>query len=306
MRHWLTNIAPAKSGPSSLAQYETVIRTHILPALGATELQKLDASAIDRLYTLCRKRGLSPVTISNLHSILKRIVKSAVRAGKLVSSPMDKIQTEPNAKPNLVEVLTEGEVGKLLESLRGHWLYLPTLLAVQTGLRRGEVCGLRWKDLGANDELNVAQAIGRVGNAIGVTTLKTKRSRRTIRLPASLVSELAQHKKEQAIIRLKLGLGKTELISTMPDGKPLHPVVLSHTFSQKVREAGLPSTTYHGLRHFHVSYLLKHGVPLHVVSARAGHANATVTLNTYAHLIGGEDERAAQQADKLFEAIKRK
>jgi integrase len=267
---------------------------------------KLDASAIDRLYTLCRKRGLSPVTISNLHSILKRIVKSAVRAGKLVSSPMDKIQTEPNAKPNLVEVLTEGEVRKLLESLRGHWLYLPTLLAVQTGLRRGEVCGLRWKDLGANDELNVAQAIGRVGNAIGVTTLKTKRSRRTIRLPASLVSELAQHKKEQAIIRLKLGLGKTELICTMPDGKPLHPVVLSHTFSQKVREAGLPSTTYHGLRHFHVSYLLKHGVPLHVVSARAGHANATVTLNTYAHLIGGEDERAAQQADKLFEAIKRK
>jgi integrase len=62
----------------------------------------------------------------------------------------------------------------------------------------------------------------------------------------------------------------------MPEGKPLHPVVLSHTFAQKAREAGLPPTTFHGLRHFHVSYLLKHGVPLHVVSARAGHANATL------------------------------
>jgi integrase len=139
--HWLTNIAPAKSGPSSLAQYETMIRTHILPELGAIELQKLDASAIDRLYTLCRKRGLSPVTLSNLHSILKRILKSAVKAGKLVSSPMNRIQTEPSARPDQVEVLNEKEVGRLLEHLRGLWLYLPTLLAVQTGLRRGEVCG---------------------------------------------------------------------------------------------------------------------------------------------------------------------
>jgi integrase len=288
-----------------LSQYECVIRTHILPALGPIELQKLDASAIDRLYTLCRKRGLSPVTLSNLHSVLKRILKSAVRAGKLASSPTDRIQTEPNAKPDEVGVITEEELARLLDHLKGHWLYLPTLLAVHTGLRRGEVCGLRWKDLNAG-ELHVAQAIGRVGNKIGVTTLKTKRSKRTIRLPASLLVELAQHKKEQATIRLRLGLGKTDLICTMPDGKPLHPVVLSHTFPQKAREAGLPPTTFHGLRHFHVSYLLKHGVPLHVVSARAGHANATVTLNTYAHLMGGEDERAAEQADKLFEAIRRK
>lgn len=305
VRHWLANIAPAKSGPSSLAQYGTMIRNHVLPELGAIELQKLDAAAIDRLYMLCRKRGLSPVTVSNLHSVLKRILKSAVRAGKLVCSPMDRIQTEPNAKPREVEVLSEEELRRLLGHLKGHWLYLPTLLAVHTGLRRGEVCGLRWKDVNASD-IHVTQAIGRIGNKIGVTTLKTRRSKRTIKLPASLLLELAQHKKVQATIRLRLGLGKdaADLICTMPDGKPLHPVVLSHTFAQKVREAGLPSTTFHGLRHFHVSYLLKHGVPLHVVSARAGHANASVTLNTYAHLMGEEDERAAEQADKLFESIR--
>jgi integrase len=232
--HWLTNIAPAKSGPSSLAQYDAVIRTHILPELGSIELQKLDASAIDRLYARCLRRGLSPVSVSNLHSILKRILKSAVRAGTLASSPMDRIQTAPGAKPREVEVLSEEELGRLLDHLKGHWLYVPTLLAVHTGLRRGEVCGLRWKDVDASD-LHVTQAIGRVGNKIGVTSLKTKRSKRTIKLPASLLIELAQHKKEQAIIRLRLGLGKTDLICTMPDGKPLHPVVLSHTFTQKAR-----------------------------------------------------------------------
>jgi integrase len=156
--------------------------------------------------------------------------------------------------------------------------------------------------------LQVAQAIGRIGNKIGVTTLKTQRSKRGVTLPPSLLAEIAHHKKDQAAMRLRLGLGKdsADLMFTMPDGRPLHPVVLSHTFAQKVREAGLPPTKFHGLRHFHVSYLLKSGVPLHVVSARAGHANAAITLRVYAHLMGGEDERAAEQADKLFEAIKRK
>src|SRR5262249_56073727 len=112
-------------------------------------------------------------------------------------------QTEPKAKPREVEVLSEEELGRLLEHLNGHWLYLPTLLAVHTGLRRGEVCGLRWKDVNAS-ELHVAQAIGRIGNKIAVPTLNTTRSKRTIKLPTSLLVELAQHKKEQSTIRLSL------------------------------------------------------------------------------------------------------
>jgi integrase len=125
--HWLTNIAPAKNGPSSLAQYASVIRTHILPELGTIELQKLDGGAIDRLYALCPMRGLAPVTMGNLHAVLKRILKSAVNAGKLASSPMERVQTEPSTKPREVEVLDEEQIGKLLDHLKGHWLYLPTL-----------------------------------------------------------------------------------------------------------------------------------------------------------------------------------
>jgi integrase len=155
--------------------------------------------------------------------------------------------------------------------------------------------------------LQITQAIGRVGNKIGVTTLKTKRSRRGVTLPARLLAELASHKKEQAVMRLRLGLGRdaADLMFTMPNGKPLHPVVLSHAFAQKFREAGLPPTKFHGLRHFHVSYLLKSGVPLHVVSARAD-TPTPPSLSASMHLMGGEDERAAEQADKLFEAIRRK
>jgi integrase len=272
-----------------------VIRTHILPELGAIGLQKLDGATIDRLYARCRERGLAPVTVGNLHAVLKRILKSAVN--KLASSPMERVQTEPGTKPREVEVLDEEQIGKLLDHLNGHWLYLPTLLTIHTELRRGEVCGLRWKDLNSG-RLQITQAIGRVGNKIGVTTLKTKRSRRGVTLPARLLAELASHKKEQAVMRLRLGLGRdaADLMFTMPNGKPLHPVVLSHAFAQKFREAGLPPTKFHGLRHFHVSYLLKSGVPLHVVSARAGHANAAITLRVYAP--NGRRRRARSRASR--------
>jgi integrase len=170
-RHWLTNIAPSKSGPSSLAQYESVIRTHILPELGAIGLQKLDGATIDRLYARCRQRGLAPVTVGNLHAVLKRILKSAVKAAKLASSPMERVQTEPGTKPREVEVLDEEQIGKLLDHLNGHWLYLPTLLTIHTGLRRGEVCGLRWKDLNSG-RLQITQAIGRSETRSGSPRLR--------------------------------------------------------------------------------------------------------------------------------------
>jgi Phage integrase, N-terminal SAM-like domain len=100
--HWLTNIAPAKSGPSSLAQYETMIRTHILPELGAIELQKLDASAIDRLYTLCRKRGLSPVTLSNLHLDPKAHpqISSKSRQASILPNEQDSDRAKRQAGPS--------------------------------------------------------------------------------------------------------------------------------------------------------------------------------------------------------------
>ena len=114
---------------------------------------------------------------------------------------------------------TNPKLLRLLAHLKGHWLYMPTVLAAYTGMRRGEVLGLRWRDIDFDKgTLQIAQTIELIGGKICVTAPKTERSFRTINLPASLLPELIQHRKEQAALRLKLGLGKSDLVFTSPEG----------------------------------------------------------------------------------------
>jgi integrase len=213
---------------------------------------------------------------------------------------MDDVQTRPKPKRKKIDVLDESELATLLAHLKGHWLYMPTLLAAYTGMRRGEVLGLRWRDIDFDKgTLQVAQTIELIDSKVCVTAPKTDRSFRTINLPTSLLPELIEHRKDQAALRLKLGLGKADLVFTTLDGKAVHPVVFCNAFTFKARAAGL-KTKFHALRHLHITYLLKSGVPVQVVSARAGHSRASITLDAYSHLLGDEDELAAKQADEIL------
>jgi integrase len=291
-----------------------MITAHIIPGLGVVPLQKLDGKAIDRFYAHLRKDGrrygggVSAVTLHNIHRMLAQLLKSAVKAKLIARSSIDDVQTKVTAKRRKVQVLDEAELVQLLAYLKGHWLYMPTLLAAYTGLRRGEVLGLRWRDIDmASATLQVTQSVEIVSNKLVLIEPKTDRSRRTVTLPDSLLRELARHKKEQAAMRLKLGLGRdaADLVFTSPEGEMLNPDVLSEMFRLKVRAAGIKCTKFHGLRHFHITHLLKSGVPVHVVSARAGHARASITLDAYSHLIGGEDAAAAKAAEEsLRRALK--
>jgi integrase len=118
-------------------------------------------------------------------------------------------------------------------------------------------------------------------------------------MPAALVTELERHRKQQLEQRLKLGLGgRPELVFTSPLGELLQPNSFSEAFSNKA--LAIKPVTFHCLRHTHLTLLLKSGVPVHVVSARAGHAKPSLTLDTYSHLFGGEDNDAAKQAEVIL------
>jgi integrase len=306
--HWLAHIAPAGRADSSVERYRTLIRAHIIPMLGSIPLQKLDGKAIDRFYAHLRKAdrrhggGLASVSLHNVHRMLSQLLKSAVKAKLIARSPIDDVQTKTKPKRKKVEVLDEGELACLLAHLKGHWLYMPTLLAAYTGLRRGEVLALRWKDINFVESLTVAQSVDIVRGKLVVAEPKTDRSRRTIKLPARPVPELKQHRKEQAAMRLQLGLGKdsADLVFTSAEGEMLSPTALSVIFARQVRATGVKKTKFHGLRHLHITHLLRSGVPVHVVSARAGHARPSVTLDTYSHLLGAEDAAAADLADAML------
>ena len=168
-----------------------------------------------------------------------------MKAKKIVRSPLDDVQTKPKAKRRRIEVLDEAELGALLDHLSGHWLYMPTLLAANTGMRRGEVLGLRWHDVDfTKGTLEVAQAVEEVAGKLSVKKPKTDRSARTIKLPASLLTELERHRKEQLEQRLKLGLGgRPELVFTSPLGEMLN----------RIRSRGHCSTGCGGAKANHVS-----------------------------------------------------
>jgi integrase len=295
------NIAPATRARITTERYAGILRKHILPELGRIELQKLDGTAIDAFYASRRKLGLAALTMHNIHSLLTLILASAVKAKRLVRSPIADVETKPKAKRrDKIEVLDEAELADLLDSFRGHWLYMPTLLAATTGLRRGEVLDLRWQDIDfRKGTLQVTQAVELVARKLSVKPPKTARSARTIKLPKPVLSELERHRKEQIEQRLKVGVGgRSDLVFTTPLGEMLRPSCFDEAFANKA--AAVKPVTFHCLRHTHATQLLRNGVPVHIVSARLGHVKPSITLDIYCHLLGGEDNDAAREAEAIL------
>ena len=180
--------------------------------------------------------------------------------------------------------------------MEGKPLYMPVLVAVTTGLRRGGLFGLRWSDLDLDRaSLTVNQSLE--GKAT-FKAPKTKGSRRTITLPALTVEALRAHRAEQGAERLRLGLGKPDLVFTRADGEPVSMDYVSHTFAELVVGLGLTPITFHGLRHTHISHQLMDGVHVKIVSERAGHANVSITLSVYAAFLPNLQADAAAGVDR--------
>ena len=260
---------------------------------------------------ICRKAGrrdgaggLSQQTVHHIHRLLSQIFASAVKAKKLRQSPILDVQTTPKARKADIQVLDDHELAALFKQLEGRPLYMPVMLAASTGMRRGEVLAVRWKDIDLDAcTLQVAQVVEFVGRKVSLKEPKTERSRRSIALPDRLVEELKAYRKEHARLCLGLGLGKVDLVFPhWPNGGLINPSHFTKAFSREAEAAKLSHVTFHGLRHTHITHLLRSGVPVHVVSARAGHANPTVTLNIYAHLLPGQQEQAANVFDVTLRA----
>lgn len=310
--HWLTAIAPSQAGAKTLERYRELVDTHIIPQLGAIKLQRLDGSRIDEFYahlgTKGRrdgKGGLAPQTVRHIHRLLSQILRSAVKAGKLRQSPMMAVQTTPKVRKQEIQILTAEELATLYRHLSGRPLRMPVILAANTGMRRGEVLAVRWKDIDFDTAtLTVAQVIEKTRKSVALKEPKTDRSRRAISLGPELVSLLRAHKGEQSKQRLALGLGKDPLDLVFPswEGELQNPEHFTKAFAREVVAAGIPRVTFQRLRHTHLTHLLLDGIPVHVVSARAGHANPTVTLNVYSHMLPGAQDGAAAIADAALKA----
>lgn len=177
------------------------------------------------------------------------------------------------------------------------------LLCAYTGMRRGEVLGLRWADVDFDEaRLSVRQALISVAYDMQLSDVKTGAGRRTIDLDERTISVLRQWRRRQAEEKLLLDSGyyDHDLAFCRADGDPIHPDLFSQTFDRAVAKSGLPEITLHDLRHTHATVLLKAGVPVKVVSERLGHANPAFTMSVYQHVIPGMQAEAAAIFSKLI------
>lgn len=291
LERWL-HVSEERVKPRTHFRYAELMRLHVIPSLGATHLAKLRPLQVEELYGKLRKRGLSGTTILQIHRVLHAAFNQAVQWQLLDRNPIGAVKA-PRKSTNEAASLSAGQIPKLLDAMKGLTAELPALIALGTGMRLGEVMGLRWQDV------DLDSAVAQVRQTLQVTmefdTPKSHRSTRSLTLPAFLVEALRRHKKAQNERRLMLGEAwhELDLICERGDGQPLRPDTISKQFRDAARAGGL-NITFHGLRHTHASLMLASGADLKVTSSRLGHSSISITADLYTHVGTEQDRRAAE------------
>ena len=297
---------PAQEGldlkRTTLASYRMHVETHIVPRIGALSLQRISGATINGFYADLRaegradgKGGLSPASVRRVHATLHKALKDAVRWQRLTRNPADDADPPKGTAARKMTCWAQDEAAAFLEHVRDDRLFALWRLLLATGMRRGEALGLRWKDIDLDGAaLSVEQAIVLADYAMHYSTPKSGKGRR-IDLDPSTVAALRTHKAAQARERFALGSDYHDegLAFAREDGKPIHPDRVSKMFDARVARAGVPRIRLHDLRHTHASLLLRAGEHPKVVQERLGHANISITLDTYSHLIPAMQKEAA-------------
>jgi integrase len=253
--------------------------------LGELKLQGLTPVQLNLFYAHLlengRRRGgggLSPKTVRNIHVILHRALKDAVRWGYLPRNIADAVDP-PVGRSAERHVWTPDQLGAFLEHVRTDRLYALWLLVATTGMRRGELAGLRWVDINfANARVSPQRPRVVVDYAVQVSEPKTAKGRRALALDPATLTVLRELQARQAEEKAVIGAGYRDsgLVFTWPDGAPIHPDLITRWFEQHSRAAGLPKIRLHDVRHSYASAALAAGVPAKVVSERLGHATVGV------------------------------
>lgn len=311
LRDWLDNYARHAVSGNTFERYEGIVTKHLIPALGHIRLVDLKPLAIQAYYTEALQSGrrdgaggLLPITVRHHHRVLFEALRQAVKWRLLAINPAETVDA-PRADQKEIEILDAAELTVVLKTAKPTRSYPAILLAATTGMRRGEVLGLRWKDIDLDKAvLNVNHTLEETKAGLRLKEPKSRTSRRNIALPELTVRQLRQHRAQQSQERLQLGLGRDDkgYVFANLEGGPIRPRNLTKEFSRIVTRAGVRKVSLHSLRHSHASALLRDGVHVKVVSERLGHSNISITLQVYAHVMPSMQADAAALIDAAMGA----
>ncbi|MGI8658722.1 MAG: tyrosine-type recombinase/integrase, partial [Candidatus Limnocylindria bacterium] len=277
--------------PSTWRRYAGMVRTHHAAHVGRVSLTKLTPGDVERMLRAMADAGLSARTCHHARAILRTALGRAVAHGLILRNPAA-LAAPPRVEHREVESWDAAQVRTFLDSVRGHRLEALFTIAVVTGLRQGELLGLRWSDIDlATGTLTVRHALQRVNGRLELVETKTPRSRRTIPLP-----ELALRALRTAQDGPMIG---THLFTT-PSGSPLYGTAVYRDFLDATDAAGLPRIRFHSLRHTAASLLLAQGTHPRVVMEMLGHSTIALTMNTYSHVIPALEREAADTMNAIL------
>ena len=289
---------------STYSQYKQVTCQYIIPYLGHIKLRDLTPEYIQRMYNEMVKQGRGYRTIHLSHAILHRALVHAVKLGLIFRNP-DDATIPPKPKKKEMQFLDETQVQRLLITAEGMGDRFYTLyyLAISTGMRLGELLGLKWDDVDLEQGIcKVQRQLIKCEDGFEFGAPKTKAGNRQIELGGKTIEVLKSHLQCQQTEKLIAGNSWKENNIVFPStiGTPMNRSNLRKRFKTVLRNASLPSIRFHDLRHTAASLMLNNGIPIFIVSKRLGHAQPSITLDVYGHLIPSKQQEAAILMDQIL------
>ncbi len=296
MEEWFENVCVLKVRPSSHQTYRGYIDHHIAPYIGKTPIEKL--STMD-LQKLCRKlmekgrveriesekqpKGLSAKTVRNIMQVISSAMDFAVAQKIILENPCKAVEL-PKVEKKEMQTIPAEQLQAFLTEAKATGVYEMYYIELTTGLRRGELLGLKWPDIDwKKGIITVRRQVARVNGELTEAPLKTKNSYRQVSISPQAIEVLKQQKAKT----------DSEYVFPNPTGGPMSPDSVNHMLARVLARAGIPRVRFHDLRHTFATVALQNGVDIKTVSSFLGHFSAGFTLDTYAHVTTAAQKEAA-------------
>lgn len=322
VQQWLTtwlDTVKQEVAPRSHDRYGSIVNQHLIPALGNLPVAKLAPAHIQSFYNDLAAGGrrdgkegaLAPRSRRQVHRVLSAALGRAVEQQVIARNPADAFKKRlPKVERQEMAVLTADQSSQLLDIVRETRLYWPVLIALATGMRRGEILGLRWRNVDFDrGAIRVMESLEQTARGLRFKPPKNGKGR-VITLPTFALEELRRRKREQAEELLKLGVRQqgATLVCAGADAQPFAPFSLTHAFYDLMEKlkSDLPRIRFHDLRHTHATQLLLSGVHPRIAQERLGHSTVALTLDLYSHVTPSMQEDAAAKIDAAFSGPKRR